>query len=155
MGVLYGKPMARNSQFWTHDFCAMLDGPRAYERDLIATAKRVADGGLFGYRFYYPPMRVGRHGVFWHRPLVAFLCEARPSLPAVLDDAPRYRLPDRLPLADKPGPSIQYRSNFGHRLALIAEAAAPGKRRRISFATTMPVTIAPRSICARFSKPAI
>jgi len=84
---LYGKPMARNSQFWTHDFCVMLDGPRAYERDLIATAKRVADGGLFGYRFYYPPMRVGRHGVFWHRPLVAYLSNET-GMPATLDDAP-------------------------------------------------------------------
>jgi hypothetical protein len=84
---LYGKPMARNSQFWTHDFNCLLDGPRAAERDLIATAKRVADGGLFGYRFYYPPMRVGRHGVFWHRPLVAYLSRET-GLPAVLEDSP-------------------------------------------------------------------
>ena len=68
-------------------FCVLLDGPRAAERDLIATAKRVADGGLFGYRFYYPPMRVGRHGVFWHRPLVAYLSHET-GLPAVLEDAP-------------------------------------------------------------------
>ncbi len=47
----------------------------------------MADGGLFGYRFYYPPMRVGRHGVFWQRPLVAYLSRET-GLPAVLDDAP-------------------------------------------------------------------
>jgi len=84
---LYGKPMARNCQFWTHDFHALLDGPRAHEDDLIATARRVADGGLFGYRFFYPPMHVGRHAVFWHRPLVAFLSTAT-GLPAVMTDAP-------------------------------------------------------------------
>ena len=84
---LYGKPMARNSQVWTHDFHALLDGPRAKERDLFATAKRVCAGGLFGYRFYYPAMRVGRHAVFWQRPLVAWF-SSDTGLPAVLPDAP-------------------------------------------------------------------
>ncbi|HEX4000213.1 MAG TPA: M28 family peptidase [Pirellulales bacterium] len=84
---LYGKPMARNCQFWTRDFHALLDGPRGFERDLIATARRVADGGLFGYRFYYPPLRVGRHAVFYHRPLVAYLSNET-GLPAMLPDAP-------------------------------------------------------------------
>jgi hypothetical protein len=84
---LYGKPMARNSQVWSHDFQALLDGPRAKERDLIATAQRVSEGGLFGYRFYYPAMRVGRHAVFWQRPLVAWF-SSETGLPAVLPDAP-------------------------------------------------------------------
>jgi hypothetical protein len=99
---LYGKPMARNAQVWTHDFQPLLDGPRTHARDLIEAAKRVADGGLFGYRFYYPPMRVGRHAVYWHRPLVAYL-SAETGSPAVLDDAPlgyltAYRF-------DKPDPA--------------------------------------------------
>ena len=29
-------------------------------------------GGLFGYRFLFPAMRVGQHEVIWHRPLVAY-----------------------------------------------------------------------------------
>ncbi len=36
-------------------------------------SKRAA---LFGYRFVYPAMRVGRHEVYWHRPLVAWLRRA-------------------------------------------------------------------------------
>ena len=57
---LYGKPMARNAQVWTRDFELLLDGPRATSRELAAAAEKVAAGGLFGYRFYYPPMRVWR-----------------------------------------------------------------------------------------------
>ena len=41
---------------------------------------------MFGYRFVYPAMRVGRHEVYWHRPLVAWLAET--GQPAVLPDAP-------------------------------------------------------------------
>jgi hypothetical protein len=97
---LYGKPMARNAQIWTHDFQPLLDGPRAHERDLIASAERVAAGGLFGYRFYYPAMRVGRHAVYWQRPLVAWF-DSQTNLPAVLPDSPlgylaayRFEKPD-------------------------------------------------------------
>jgi hypothetical protein len=67
---LYGKPMARNSQVWTDDYRLLLDGPRA-GREEIAEAIRVVDeGGVFGYRFFYPPMRVDGREVFWHRPLI-------------------------------------------------------------------------------------
>jgi hypothetical protein len=83
---LYGKPMARNAQVWTRDFALLLDGPRATSRMLADAAEKVCVGGLFGYRFYYPPMRVGQHEVFWQRPLVAYLSEA--DGPAVLTDAP-------------------------------------------------------------------
>ena len=38
------------------------------------------EGGLFGYRFLFPPMRVGRHEVYWHRPLVAYLTPDRQGL---------------------------------------------------------------------------
>jgi hypothetical protein len=84
---LYGKPMARNIQLWDHHFQSFLDGPRTTPDQLAAAAKKVRDGGLFGYRFQFPPMRVGRHEVFWHRPLVAY----RPIGSAdvrVFDDAP-------------------------------------------------------------------
>ena len=68
---LYGKPMARNVQLWTHDFRLLLDGPRAAGADMKATLHTVEEGGVFGYRFVFPAMRVGRHEVYWHRPLVA------------------------------------------------------------------------------------
>ncbi|HEY8847659.1 MAG TPA: M28 family peptidase, partial [Thermoanaerobaculia bacterium] len=82
---LYDKPMARNSQIWTHDYRLLLDGPRAGRAELIAAANALAAGGMFGYRFYYPPMLVGRHEVFWHRPLVAWLSEDNAE---VMEDAP-------------------------------------------------------------------
>ena len=83
---LYNKPMARNCQIWDHDFDLLLDGPRATPDDLQRVADRLAEGGLFGYRMLYPAMRVGRHEVYWHRPLVAFA--DRDGKPTVLPDAP-------------------------------------------------------------------
>jgi hypothetical protein len=35
--------------------------------------KTILEGGLFGYRFFYPPMRAGEYDVYLHRPLVAYL----------------------------------------------------------------------------------
>ena len=70
---LYGKPMARNAQLWTHDFQLLLDGPRAKPAELERTATALREGGHFGYRFQYPAMRVGQYEVYWHRPLVACL----------------------------------------------------------------------------------
>src|SRR4029079_1544406 len=46
----------------------------------------VLAGGVFGYRFVFPAMRVGRHEVYWHRPLVAYRDAAGEV--AVLPDAP-------------------------------------------------------------------
>jgi hypothetical protein len=69
---LYGKPMARNAQLWTHDYRLLLDGPHAGRAALAAAASRLAAGGTFGYRFLYPAMRVGEHEIYWHRPLAAF-----------------------------------------------------------------------------------
>ncbi len=83
---LYDKPMARNVQMWTHDFRFLLNGPRASGVDMMATLHTVEEGGVFGYRFVYPAMRVGRHEVYWHRPLVAWMDES--GRPAVLPDAP-------------------------------------------------------------------
>ena len=68
---LYDKPLARNAQVWTGDYRALLDGPRADREAILAAAKSVDDGGRFGYRMYYPPMRAGVREVFWHYPLVA------------------------------------------------------------------------------------
>jgi hypothetical protein len=72
---LYDKPLARNSQLWTHKFELLLDGPTAGRRKLTEVEKILLKGGLFGYRFFYPPMRTGQHEIYLHRPLVAYVPE--------------------------------------------------------------------------------
>jgi hypothetical protein len=84
---LYGKPMARNAQLWTHDYRLLLDGPNAAPGEIKAAHDAVRDGGLFGYRFLFPAMRVGRHEVYWHRPLAAYL-SPQTNEPALLPSAP-------------------------------------------------------------------
>jgi hypothetical protein len=70
---LYDKPLARNSQIWDHKFELLLNGPKADRKKIYELEKIMLRGGLFGYRFFYPPMRVGVHDVYLHRPLVAFV----------------------------------------------------------------------------------
>ncbi len=70
---LYDKPLARNSHIWTHDFKILLDGPNSDHSKIKEIEKIILKGGLFGYRFFYPPMRTGNYHVFWHRPLVGYL----------------------------------------------------------------------------------
>ncbi len=84
---LYGKPMARNAQIWTRDYELLLDGPRATHRQIVKAARALAAGGLFGYRFLFPAMRVGAHEVYWHRPLVAYV-SPRGGEPRLIDEAP-------------------------------------------------------------------
>jgi hypothetical protein len=69
---LYNKPLASNSQMWTSKFDLLLDGPNAGRKKIMEVEKTLLKGGLFGYRFFYPPMRVGEHEMYLHRPLVAF-----------------------------------------------------------------------------------
>jgi hypothetical protein len=69
---LYGKPMARNVQLWTHDFHLLLDGPHAKAKDIRQAFNTISAGGMYGYRFQFPAMRVGLHQVFWQRPLAAY-----------------------------------------------------------------------------------
>lgn len=83
---LYDKPMARNVQLWTEDYRPLLDGPRARPTQLKQALKAVEAGGLFGYRFLYPAMCVGKHEVYWHRPLVAY--KDHKGEPTVLPEAP-------------------------------------------------------------------
>jgi hypothetical protein len=99
---LYGKPMARNVQLWSHDFHLLLDGPHASPAAIKQAEHAVLEGGLFGYRFQFPAMRVGRYEVYWHRPLAACL-SACTGQPALVADAPlgyltAYR-------ADQPDPA--------------------------------------------------
>jgi hypothetical protein len=99
---LYDKPLARNSQIWTEDYQLLLDGPRADRKAIEHAAKAIDEGGRFGYRMYYPPMRAGTRELFWHLPLVAsaqrgrFL-EAPPGyVTAESADKPAIRLEPRL-----------------------------------------------------------
>jgi len=69
---LYGKPMARNVQVWNEHAKLLLDGPHASSRDIERAMRTIQAGGVFGYRFLFPAMRVGKHEVYWHRPLVAY-----------------------------------------------------------------------------------
>jgi len=69
---LYDKPMARNVQLWTRNFELLLDGPNATPDELKQAEAAILGGGLFGYRFQFPPARVGLHEVYWHRPVCAY-----------------------------------------------------------------------------------
>ncbi len=84
---LYGKPMARNAQVWTSEPRLLLDGPYASAAEIERALHRVREGGLFGYRFQYPAMTVGRHEVYWHRPLVAY-ADPRSGKSVVLPNGP-------------------------------------------------------------------
>src|SRR6516162_3576412 len=78
--------MARNIQIWTERAEPVLDGPHASPADIERAMRRVKEGGVFGYRFIFPAMRVGKHEVYWHRPLVAYRDAAGEAV--VLPDAP-------------------------------------------------------------------
>ncbi|HEY7426915.1 MAG TPA: M28 family peptidase [Gemmataceae bacterium] len=127
---LYGKPMARNVQMWTKDYRLLLDGPRASRDEILRVAQRVREGGLFGYRFHFPPMRLGRHEVYWHRPLVAYLDHAE-NKPAVLPDAPLGYLtayPVEKPDLGKPvelWPRLQHHEPYLEALELFQHAHDP------------------------------
>lgn len=83
---LYDKPQARNVQIWTVDGKLLLDGPNATPEEMH-NALRVANaGGLFGYRFQYPAMRVGKYDVYYHRILAAY--RTRKGEAAIIPNAP-------------------------------------------------------------------
>lgn len=69
---LYGKPMARNVQLWTLEGKMVLDGPNASLKEIQQVQRQVQAGNYYGYRFVFPAMEVGKHKVFWHRPMVAY-----------------------------------------------------------------------------------
>jgi len=83
---LYDKPQARNVQIWTVNGRLLLDGPGATPENMRDALAVVEAGGLFGYRFLYPAMRVGRHEVYWHRVLAAFRTPRGAT--AMIPDAP-------------------------------------------------------------------
>ncbi len=69
---LYNKPMACNSHIWSSSFRMLLNGPTASKKEIFDTEKTLLKGGLFGYRLFFPPMRLGVHDIYLHRPLVAY-----------------------------------------------------------------------------------
>jgi len=79
--------MARNAQIWTKDFRLLLDGPYATRQALEEAEAAIIGGGLFGYRFQFPAMRVGHYEVYWQRPLVAYL-SPKTNEAALVPDAP-------------------------------------------------------------------
>jgi hypothetical protein len=70
--ALYNKPMARNVRIWSRDYKMVLDGPRQGAYAIERAERALAKGGTYGYRFIFPPMRVGRYAVYWQRPVAAF-----------------------------------------------------------------------------------
>ena len=82
---LYNKPMARNVQILDENIKLLLNGPKAGKNEIEHAASVVLAGGLFRYRFYFPPMQAGTHEIFWHRPLVSCVDTAT-SKPVVFPD---------------------------------------------------------------------
>lgn len=82
---LYNKPMARNSQIFSEAVELLLDGPGAGREKIAASALKIMEGGLFRYRFYFPPMLAGLHEVIWHRPMVACI-SAKTGQPVIAPD---------------------------------------------------------------------
>ncbi|OGV47579.1 MAG: hypothetical protein A2017_11445 [Lentisphaerae bacterium GWF2_44_16] len=72
---LYDKPMARNCQLWTKNYEMILNGPIASSSEIQKAEKILLEGGLFGYRFIFPAMHVGRYEIYWQRPLTACLSQ--------------------------------------------------------------------------------
>ena len=77
---LYNKPMARNSQLLHESLELLLDGPRAGRKTIGEAELKVINGGLFRYRFFFPPMQAGIYETWWHRPLVGCLSKDRNSI---------------------------------------------------------------------------
>jgi hypothetical protein len=82
---LYSKPMARNCQIWKENSDLLLDGPWATRKEIRDAALAVEGGGLFRYRFQFPAMRVGRHEIYWHRPLTAFRSMGKDAAEVIVD----------------------------------------------------------------------
>lgn len=69
---LYRKPLCRNVQVWSNHYAPILHGPTADLATMTRAGEQVNEGGHFGYRFYWNPMRVGKYELFWHLPIVHY-----------------------------------------------------------------------------------
>lgn len=84
---LYDKPQARNIQLWTEAGRVLLDGPNAGRRQIQRAESVILEGGLYRYRFQFPPMRVGAYDVYWQRPLAAYWSRSQAKA-VLIQDAP-------------------------------------------------------------------
>ena len=106
----------------------------------------VEAGGLFGYRFQFPAMRVGRHEVYWHRPLVAYRdCRGRAAMSARCPARLPHRLRRDKPQLDKP---IELWPRLLHRRAAATAVSTSSHQGK---ATRTPIVLA---TCASCSTPA-
>jgi hypothetical protein len=87
---LYDKPMARNSHLWKNDFELLLDGPNASPEEIQKAELEIMQGGLFGYRFFYPPMKVGEYDIYWNRPMVAYFSRKTQKVEILADALTGY-----------------------------------------------------------------
>ena len=81
---LYGKPMARNVQLWTHDFQLLWTAPAPSPPSSNGPPRHSAKAAISAIASYIRPCSVGQYEVYWHRPLVACLPSGtgRPRSPA-------------------------------------------------------------------------
>jgi hypothetical protein len=77
---LYDKPVARNSHIWSREYELLLNGPQAAHEEIRQAEKKIVEGGLFGYRFFFPPMRAGMYDVYLHRMVSAYLTAGTDSI---------------------------------------------------------------------------
>ena len=126
---LYGKPMACNSQIWSHDYRLLLDGPTATCAELEQAAAQLDRGGRFGYRSYFPPMRAGIREIFWHLPLLARLGPDQRTVEVFADAPPLGTATAELPEAKAETPlvlEVNLLDRPGHREAAGLFAHEPG-----------------------------
>ncbi len=123
---LYNKPMARNAQIWSEQYELILDGPSATKKEICAAERALRPGGHFGYRFYYPPMRVLEHEVFWHRPLVARFVDGQVQVQ--LDGPSGYLTAENGPERRAVSPEVLARTS--HLDAAQVFPRDPGQKRR-------------------------
>ncbi|HVT14629.1 MAG TPA: M28 family peptidase [Thermoanaerobaculia bacterium] len=143
---LYGKPMARNAQIWTGDYQRLLDGPRASRREIEEAAGRLRAGGMFGYRFFYPAMRVGPREIYWHRPLVAWLAADRKAERTA--DRQAERTADQKGGGTPPRVEVLYDAPLGYLTAYPAARPDPGDGART-------VELWPRLLARRADRAAV
>jgi hypothetical protein len=116
--ALYNKPMARNVQIWSREPRLVLDGLRHGERAIARAERQLAKGGVYGYRFVFPAMRVCLHEVYWQRPVVAFAGETPDPLPSSsvqLEHAPTGYLTAYRVDRDDPSKSVELWPVFARR----------------------------------------
>ena len=107
--------------------------------------RTVEAGGMFGYRFHFPAMRVGTHEVYWHRPLAAYRCPDKQAADVLARRPARlfHGLSDRSRAAAE---DVRPRSRR-LRTSLPAQPRSPGKAGR-TVAAAAPAAAAAGDVAA-------